>query len=93
MSIYFNFKDKSGKELHALNRQWGDLNDFRRAGANASLQLLNHTGETFGINKAKDDMSVNNLRIDEMYRLVDGTATGEDRDWETCVSTCATKVV
>ena len=81
MSIYFNFKGKSGKELHALNRQWNDLQDFRKSGVNASLDLLKHTGETFGVNKAEKDMSVNMLRVDEMYRLVDGTATGEDRDW------------
>lgn len=81
MSIYFNFKGKSGKELHALNRQWNDLSDFRAAGVNASLDLLKTTGETFGINQAKGQLTVNNLRVDEMYRLVDGTATGEDRDW------------
>ena len=73
MSIYFNFKGKSGKELHALNRQWNDLQDFRKSGVNASLDLLKHTGETFGVNKAEKDMSVNMLRVDEMYRLVDGT--------------------
>lgn len=82
MSIYFDSKKgATGKELFALNKQWDELSDFRQAGAADSVKLLDGLGETFGINKAKDGLTVNNLRVDEMYRMVDGTATGEDRDW------------
>lgn len=82
MSIYFDSKKgATGKELFALNKQWNELSDFREAGAVDSVKLLDGLGETFGINKAKDGLTVNNLRVDEMYRMVDGTATGEDRDW------------
>ncbi len=82
MSIYFDSKKgATGKELFALNKQWNELSDFREAGAADSVKLLDGLGETFGINKAKDGLTVNNLRVDEMYRMVDGTATGEDRDW------------
>lgn len=81
MSIHFDFKGKSGKDLLALNKQWDDLSGFRKHAINDSLDLVSNSGETFGINSAKGGISANMLRVDEMYRLIDGTATGEDRDW------------
>ena len=80
-NIHFNFKGKTGKELMALNRQWNDLSGFRKHAINDSLSLIQNTGETFGINADKGGVKANMLRVDEMYRLIDGTATGEDRDW------------
>ncbi|AGR46573.1 putative coat protein [Pseudoalteromonas phage TW1] len=80
MSIHFDFKNKQGKELLALNRQWNELSGYRAHAFNESVNMLNNVGETFGVNGA-NAMQTNMQRVDEMYRLVDSTGTGEDRDW------------
>tara|TARA_Y100000310_G_C20704371_1_gene833767 strand:- start:4591 stop:5649 length:1059 start_codon:yes stop_codon:yes gene_type:complete len=80
MSVFFDTKVNGAQKL-ALNKQWNNLCANRQDGYNASIQLLDHTGETFGINRDSNGMTVNNLRVDEMYRAIDAGATGENRDW------------
>lgn len=80
MSVFFDTKVNGAQKL-ALNKQWASLCANRQDGYGASVQLLDHTGETFGINAESNGMTVNNLRVDEMYRAIDAGATGENRNW------------